>query len=173
MKRIALLVTLVTFSAAPAMAHEGAGIASGFAHPFLGADHLIAMFAVGAWAAMQGGRAMWMLPSAFLAAMVAGAAAGLGGWALPAVELTIAASAILFTGLVLARIRMPDWCGAAVVVVFALAHGHAHGAEIPAMTNAVLYAAGFLTATALIIALGALMALGASRVSSRARPISH
>ena len=158
MKRTALLATLMTFSAAPAMAHTGTGIASGFVHPFLGADHLIAMFAVGAWAVMLGGRAVWALPSAFLAAMVAGATASIGGLALPLVELTIVASAWLLAGFLLARIRMPLWSSLGLVALFALAHGHAHGAEIPAMTNPVIYAAGFLAATALIIALGAVAA---------------
>ncbi len=156
MKRTALLVVLAAFSAAPAMAHTGTGIVSGFVHPFFGADHLIAMSAVGAWAAMLGGRALWMLPLAFLAAMASGAALGIGGLALPLVETTIAASAWVLASLLFARIRMPLWSGLGLVAFFAVAHGHAHGSELPAMADPVIYAAGFLAATALVMALGAL-----------------
>ena len=59
MKRIALIATLVLVSVTPAFAHAGHGIASGFLHPFLGWDHLIAMLAVGAWGATLGLRAIW------------------------------------------------------------------------------------------------------------------
>ena len=161
MKRTALLAALLTITATPTLAHTGTGIASGFAHPFLGADHLMAMFAAGAWAVTLGGRAVWALPLAFLAAMAAGAAAGMSGLALPLVEMTIAASIVVLGGLLFARVRMPVWCGSSLVALFAFAHGHAHGAEIPAMASPIVYAMGFLVATALILALGAITARAA------------
>ena len=44
------------------------------------------------------------------------------------------------------------------VGLFAIFHGHAHGAEMPALASPVLYALGFLTGTAVIHLLG--VALG-------------
>ena len=79
MKRIALIATLILVSATPAFAHAGHGIASGFLHPFLGWDHLIAMLAVGAWGATLGARAIWAVPAAFVSAMIVGGAFGMAG----------------------------------------------------------------------------------------------
>ena len=79
MKRTALIATLVLVSATPAFAHAGHGIASGFLHPFLGWDHLIAMLAVGAWGATLGNRAIWVVPAAFVSAMIVGGVFGMAG----------------------------------------------------------------------------------------------
>ncbi|MGQ0485835.1 MAG: HupE/UreJ family protein [Hyphomicrobiales bacterium] len=168
MKRTALLATLFTLAlAAPGFAHTGTGIASGFAHPFLGWDHLLAMLAVGAWGAMLGGRAIWAVPAAFVGAMIAGGALAMTGVALPFVEATIAASVLVLGFFLLARIRMPVWAGMAVAGLFALAHGHAHGAELPPMADAWIYGFGFVTATSLIHALGAI----AARFALRTLPV--
>lgn len=143
-------------AAGPAEAHllglHGAGFAAGFSHPLLGLDHLIAMFAVGLWAAQQGSRAQWAVPAGFVLAMTAGGALGmLGiGGGLPYVETGIAASVLLLGVLVLGRAVMPAAAGAAVVAVFALLHGHAHGTELPLAASPVAYAAGFVLATSLI-----------------------
>ena len=159
MKRAALLATVFTLAgAAPAFAHTGTGIASGFTHPFLGWDHLLAMLAVGAWGAMLGNRAIWAVPAAFVTAMALGGALAIAGVALPFVEATIAISVLVLGAFLLARVRMPIWAGMAVAGLFALAHGHAHGAELPLMTDAWIYGFGFVTATALIHALGAIAA---------------
>lgn len=157
MKRTALLATLFTLAgAAPAFAHTGTGIASGFAHPFLGWDHLLAMLAVGTWGAMLGGRAIWAVPAAFVSAMALGGALAMAGVALPFVEATVFVSVLVLGVFLLARIKMPVWAGMMVVGLFALAHGHAHGAELPLMANAWIYGFGFVTATALIHAIGAI-----------------
>ena len=164
MKRIALIATLTLFTASPAFAHAGHGISSGFLHPFLGWDHLLAMLAVGAWGATLGTRAVWAVPAAFVSMMIAGGLLGMAGIAVPFVETMILASVIVLCGFVVARVKMPVWSGMAVVGLFALAHGHAHGAEMPALANPVVYGMGFVAATSLIHALGAIAALAVMRV---------
>jgi urease accessory protein len=159
MKRTALIATLAVLSATPAFAHAGHGIQSGFMHPFLGWDHLLAMLAVGAWGATLGARAIWAVPAAFVGMMVVGGALGMAGINLPFVEIMIFASGFVLAGFVAARVKMPVWTGMVIVGLFALAHGHAHGAEMPELVNPWVYGAGFVAATSLIHALGAISAL--------------
>lgn len=159
MKRTALVAALALLSASPVFAHAGHGIASGFLHPFLGWDHLVAMLAVGAWGTALGGRAIWAVPLAFVSMMSVGGGLGTVGLALPFAETMILASVLVLAGFVVARVKMPLWSGMAVAGLFALAHGFAHGAEMPVLANAWVYGAGFAAATALIHALGALAAL--------------
>jgi len=84
MDRTALRIAAASLAFAPAPAfahpgHDGASLASGFLHPLGGADHIIAMVAVGLLAARLGGRAMWLVPATFVATMaVAGLAYGAG-----------------------------------------------------------------------------------------------
>ena len=40
--------------------------AAGLSHPFSGLDHILAMVAVGLWAAQLGGRALWLVPLTFV-----------------------------------------------------------------------------------------------------------
>ena len=164
MKRIALFVTLSLLSATPAFAHAGHGIGSGFMHPFLGWDHLLAMLAVGAWGATLGTRAVWAVPAAFVAMMIVGGGLAMTGVNLPFVEVMILASGFVLAGFAIARVKMPLWSGMAIVGLFALAHGHAHGAEMPALANAWIYGAGFVAATSLIHALGAIAAFGVMKL---------
>lgn len=166
MKRIALIATLILVSATPAFAHAGHGIASGFLHPFLGWDHLIAMLTVGAWGATLGARAVWAVPAAFVSAMIVGGLLGMSGMELPFVETMILASVLVLAGFVVARVKMPVWSGMAIAGMFALAHGFAHGTEIPALANAWIYGAGFVAATSLIHAMGAIAALAVMRVKA-------
>ena len=166
MKRIALIATLTLLSATPAFAHAGHGITSGFLHPFLGWDHLIAMLAVGAWGATLGARAIWAVPLAFISAMIFGGVVGMSGIELPFVETMILASVIVLGGFAVARVKMPVWSGVAIVGLFALAHGFAHGTEMPALANAWVYGAGFVVATSLIHALGAVAAMAVMKVRS-------
>jgi urease accessory protein len=160
MKRIALIAILAVLSASPAFAHAGHGIQSGFMHPFLGWDHLLAMLAVGAWGATLGGRSIWAVPASFVGMMIVGGALGMSGVNVPFVETLILASGFVITGFVLARVKMPVWSGMVIVGLFALAHGVAHGAEMPELANPWVYGAGFVAATSLIHALGAIAALG-------------
>lgn len=157
---IRLSVALAALASAPAIAHpfHGAGdLGAGLVHPFLGLDHLLAMLAVGLWAAQLGGRALWAVPSAFVLAMLAGFGLGFAGYALPGVEPMIAASVLLFGLLAAARARLPATAGMLVAGAFALSHGFAHAAEIPVGGAAVSYAFGLACATAALHALGLLL----------------
>jgi urease accessory protein len=147
-----LVIVGAAFAAPVAMAHTGhgvAGAASGFAHPFAGLDHLLALFAIGAWAAQQEGRARWSVPLAFIAAMAVGALAGVSGFALPSVEPMIAASVVALGLAVAAGLRTPLYAGVGVAALFAVFHGHAHGTEV-AHAPLAAYLGGMLLATALL-----------------------
>ena len=174
---LASLALLAAFAlAAPlAQAHEGAGLAggftSGFAHPLLGWDHVIAMLAVGLWGAFLGAPALWLLPVVFPLVMAAGGALGVLGVPLPAVEIGIAVSAIALGGVVAGALRPPLWVAALLVALFAIFHGHAHGTELPQAASPLAYSLGFVVATGLLhltgIALGLLTRWPAGRVAVR------
>jgi urease accessory protein len=133
---------------------ESSGWAGGLVHPFLGADHLLAMVAVGLWAAQQGGRALFGVPLAFVSILVAGALAAAAGFPLTTVEPGIAATVVALGLLVAGAVRMPLAGGMAVAGAFAFLHGHAHGSEWIAQGSLWNYAAGFVVATALLHASG-------------------
>lgn len=133
--------------------HEGASFLSGFAHPFGGLDHLLAMLAVGLYAALQPGAARWMLPAGFVVAMLGGAGLGALGVALPAVEAGIAASVLVLGLLIAFSARLSVAASLPLVAAFALFHGHAHHAEMAGASLAI-YAPGFALATALLHGLG-------------------
>lgn len=139
-----------------ASAHSGhdAGALAGLAHPFLGADHLLAMIGVGLWAAQLGGRARWLLPVSFIAVLALSAALAIAGTALPMVEAGVAASVMLLGLLVAFAVKLPPAPGAAMVGLFAVFHGYAHGAEMPAAVNAWQYGFGFVVSSAALHALG-------------------
>jgi len=162
----ALAVCLLPGSA---LAHTAAGaatgFAAGFAHPLGGADHLLAMVAVGLWAAQLGGRALWMVPVTFVAVMLAGAALGMSGVSLPFVEAGILASVLVMGVLVAAALRLQPAVGALLVAVFALFHGHAHGTEMPLVAGGLAWGAGFALCTALLHATGMGLALALRRFS--------
>lgn len=138
----------------PALAHEPAGVAGGLAsgllHPITGIDHLIAMVAVGIWGAQLGAPAIWILPITFPLVMAVGAVLGVLHVPLPMPELMIAVSAVILGVAVAARLRLPFAAAALVVAIFAIFHGHAHGAELPRAANALAYGVGFITATGLL-----------------------
>jgi urease accessory protein len=155
------LLLAILLAAAPATAHtgHGDGLVAGFGHPFLGLDHLLAMVAVGAWAAFLGRRLVLLAPAAFMAAMAAGAGSAVVGLALPGVEPAIAGSVVVLGVLIAGAFRFPGALGAALVAAFGFAHGHVHGAELPLAADPAEYAAGFLIATGLLHGLGATAAL--------------
>ncbi len=170
MRRCLLLAFLLLPAAAlahpgpHAHAHDGGwGFVAGLAHPLGGADHLLAMVAVGLWAGALGGRALFALPVAFVALMAAGGIFGSAGAALPDVEPMILASVILLGAAVALALRPPLAVAVALVALFGFAHGFAHGAEGPAGGFA-LYAAGFVLATAALHALGIGLVAGLARV---------
>jgi urease accessory protein len=144
--------------AGPASAHSGAGTVfsfqSGFLHPLGGPDHLLAMFAVGLLAAQLGGRALWLVPGAFVTMMIAGALAGVSGVEIPGIEFAIAVSIAAIALPVAFALGMPAALAMAYVGFFAIFHGYAHGAELPFAAEATPFIAGFALATALIHASG-------------------
>jgi urease accessory protein len=145
-----------------AFAHPGHplnGVAGGAAHPFSGMDHILAMLAVGIWAAQLGGRALWLVPCAFVALMAGGGALGMSvGHPLPGIESGIAASVLVLGLLVAMAVRAPLYISVPLVGFFALFHGFAHGTEMTAGASTMSYAAGFMFATAALHAVG--IALG-------------
>ena len=158
--------------ATPAAAHTGVGdhihlaFADGFKHPLNGFEHLLAMVGVGMWAAFVGGAARWAWPLAFVSVMAVGGASGLVGVGLPYVETAILSSVIGLGAAITFGLRVAIAAGAAICAAFALAHGYAHGAELPAGASAAGYVTGFLVATATLH--GAGLALGTVFVRSPA-----
>jgi urease accessory protein len=160
---MALAASIVSVSmAAPAAAHTGAvggmiagGFSAGFLHPFHGLDHLLAMVAVGLWAALIGGGAVRLLPFLFPSAMVGGAAIAMAGIGLPEVETGIALSVCALGLAVALALRPAAWVAGGLIAVFAIFHGHAHGTELPAAVSASAYAGGFFVATIALHLLGA------------------
>lgn len=187
----------LTFGASIAFAHPGhpghtaeGSLLAGFLHPLTGADHLLAMVAVGVWSALASRSvrdALWA-PVAFVALMILGALLGAGGVAVPMAEPMIAASLLVFGLLIAARAQLPTWGGALLCGAFALFHGYAHGTEFPAGAQAMFpyFVGGFAVATALLhtAGIGAGFALeatsgmagasvGRGRGAVRRRPARH
>ena len=148
-------VALAGFSSA-ALAHPGhaGGLTDGFAHPFTGLDHMLAMVAVGLWASQLGRPAMWILPAVFPVVMAAGAIIGANGVAMPWVEIGILASVVVLGAAVALGWQVSLLASASLVGVFALFHGHAHGSEFPAANSPLLYGLGFIVATVTLHAIG-------------------
>jgi urease accessory protein len=150
-----------------AEAHTGHGatnaFTAGFAHPLGGLDHLLAMVAVGLWAGLAGGRALWLWPASFVGAMLIGGAIGMAGIPMPLVEQGIVGSVIVI-GLATALAFSPSLAiGVAMAALAGLFHGHAHGTEVPADVSGLTYAAGFALATMLLHAVGIALTVIATR----------
>lgn len=142
-----------------AEAHPGHGASymAGLAHPLFGIDHLLAMLAVGIWAAQLGGRAMWLVPASFVTVMAAAGSLGMAGIPLPMVESGIATSVLLLGLLVAFAAKLPLALGSGLVALFAVFHGYAHGAEMPQSGLAWQYGLGFVLSTVLLHGLGLLL----------------
>ena len=157
LKRLIPAAALTLAATAPAFAHfnpvEHGAFLAGFTHPLFGLDHIVVMVAVGLWAATIGGRAIWIVPGAFVGTMALGYVLAIGGIELPLVEPVILASVVALGLLIAAAIRMPVALGAMLVGAFALFHGFAHGTEVGAAT-ALTYGIGFAVATAVLHAAG-------------------
>ncbi len=141
-----------------AHAHVGIGSTTGFidgvAHPFSGIDHICAMVGVGLWASQRGGRAIWLVPLAFVLVMMVGGLLGMARVFVPFVEPGIIASVLIIGLLVATATRLPLAASACVVGVFALLHGHAHGAEMPETAAGIAYGFGFVVSTILLHSCG-------------------
>lgn len=157
--RAVVAVTLgLLLPAAAIVAHPVHGDPSGFAggvlHPLLGLDHLIALLAVGLWSAEQQGKSRWWIPATFLAMMIAGAVVGMQSGAISIGEHLIISSVLVFGGMIAMMWRPSLSVGLPVLSIFALAHGAAHGAEMPAAGSPVGFVLGFSLAAAGVIATG-------------------
>jgi urease accessory protein len=167
--RLIATATAILVLTTSADAHTGHGathaFTAGFAHPLGGFDHLLAMMAVGLWAGLAGGRALWLWPASFVGAMVVGGMLGMAGMPMPFVEQGILASVIVL-GLAGALAFSPSIAaGAAIVALAGLFHGHAHGTEVPADASGLAYAIGFALSTALLHAVGIAATVVAARLA--------
>ena len=154
----ALALIVLSLAATPARAHvergQAAGFLAGLHHPISGLDHVLAMVSVGLWGAQLGPPAVWLLPVTFPMVMAIGGFIGLIGVPLPGVEVGIALSAILLGFVVAREARPPLGLAAALVGIFAIFHGHAHGTELPPGQSGLTYSIGFVIATGVLHATG-------------------
>ncbi len=154
-------------AASPAFAHLGhvehGSFAAGLSHPLFGLDHVLAMVAVGLWAAVLGGRATAIVPAAFVVTMLAGFLGALAGLPLVYVEPMILASIIVLGVLIALTVRVNTAYGAALIAAFAFFHGHAHGGELGG-AGAAQFGAGFVVATAALHAAGVGLGLMIARM---------
>jgi urease accessory protein len=171
MHRTALRIAAALLALAPTAAfahpgHDGASLVGGFMHPLSGIDHIIAMVAVGVLAARLGGRALWLVPASFVAAMAVAGLAASAGVGLPYVETGIAVSVVVLGAIVALGVAMPIAVAMGLVAFFAVFHGHAHGMEMPETMSGLAYGAGFVAATAMLHGIG----IGLGLAIVRARP---
>ncbi|WP_312360571.1 HupE/UreJ family protein [Agrobacterium sp.] len=176
LKRLSLAAAALGVTALPAFAHlnpeEHGSFMAGVSHPFFGADHILAMVAVGIWASQiatadSDRKALWIVPSAFVGTMAVGFLMAVYGIGLPFVEPAILASVIGLGLLVAAAAKLPAAAAAAVVGAFALFHGYAHGGELGS-AGAWQFGLGFMIATALLHLAGIALGLGIARFGSAA-----
>lgn len=147
---ISLLIVMPEIALAHAPEGAGGGFVTGFLHPIMGVDHLVAMVAVGLWGAFLGERALWILPIVFPSIMAVGAASGIVGLEIPLVEFVIALSGVVLGALIALRVRAPLAIAMVLVGIFAIFHGYAHGVEMPEQISAITYSAGFVIGTGLL-----------------------
>ena len=169
---LALPVTLLAYiptAGAHPLGAEGAGFITGLAHPFMGLDHILAMIAVGIWAAQTGGSAIWRLHLSFIVMMTVAALFSANGLSIPSLEPLIAGSVVLLGLMVVFAIRLPVHMSMVLVGLFAVFHGYAHGLEMPQASSAILYGSGFVMATALLHTFGIVL----GKVGYRQRLLSR
>ncbi|MBI3850603.1 MAG: HupE/UreJ family protein [Verrucomicrobia bacterium] len=156
----------------PSLAHahvgvgQTSGLLPGLAHPVTGLDHICAMIAVGLWAAQRGGRAIWLVPLTFISVMAVGGLLGVAAISIPFVEYGIIASVLVLGVLIAAAVRLPLVASVIVIGLFALFHGHAHGAEMPETASGFAYGLGFMSATACLHLCGVGVGLLAQRLGT-------
>lgn len=151
-----LTTILLLGASSTAFAHPGhdvSGFAAGLMHPYSGLDHLLAMVAVGLWAAQgrtgkHGTRKVWLLPATFMAMLAVGAGIATQWQSLPLVEAGIATSVLSLGLLIMLALQLPVALSVSITALFGLFHGYAHGLELPRSAAPAEYALGFLAATA-------------------------
>jgi urease accessory protein len=165
MRLMLIFIGLTAALISPAIAHpsfaSAASFSAGVVHPFSGLDHIAVMVAVGLWAALKGDRALWVWPVTFISVMLFGGVLGMARVAVPFVEPGILVSVVALGLAVALAIDLPLTVGAAIIGIFALLHGHAHGTEVADTINGLEYMAGFAVATATLHMLGISLALNA------------
>ena len=174
-RAVAIALLLLAVVPTAAAAHDGTGLVggfvSGFLHPLSGFDHMLAMICVGLWGAFLGRPLIYAMPMLFPSAMAIGGGLGMLGVPVPPVELGIAASVLVLGAMILFAVRAPVLVACAIVAMFALFHGYAHGMELPSAADPVGYSAGFVLCTGLLhligIALGTLRAYPAGTLVLR------
>ncbi len=165
---VLLLATLMV----PSLAHahvgvsETSGFLHGMGHPLSGLDHICAMVAVGLWAAQMGGRSIWAVTLTFITVMALGGVLGMIGINIPFVEAGIVVSVLTLGVLIAASARLPLAASTIIVGLFAIFHGHAHGAEMPGTASGIAYGAGFLIATAFLHACGIGLGIAIQKLAS-------
>lgn len=151
---LALASALLVMAPTAALAHRtegvGGGLVSGFLHPILGPDHLVAMVAVGLWGAQLGRPLLIVLPLTFPLVMAFGGLLGVLKFPLPGVELGISVSALVLGLVVAFAYRAPVWLAVTLIGVFAIFHGYAHGEELPRADSPIAYGIGFVVSTGLL-----------------------
>lgn len=152
----------------PGLAHAhsvgpAGGLLAGLWHPVLGFDHFLAMVSVGILSAQIGGRAIWSVPLTFVSVMIGGALLGMNGINIVEVEVGIAFSVVALGIALAAEKKVPTSLAMLAVGIFAIFHGHAHGAEMPEIVTPLLYASGFVAGTAAIHILGVFIGVICSR----------
>jgi urease accessory protein len=173
--RLALAAAMLSPTAA--LAHPGHGDTSGFlhgfTHPIGGLDHVLAMVTIGLFAWQMGGRALWLVPATFVLVMGLGGLLGIADIALPFVEIGIALSVVVLGAIVALGIKAPVAAAMGLAGLFAIFHGYAHGAEMPLDASGLGYAAGFMSATALLHVAGIAAGFAAGKISSAYGPIAY
>ena len=160
MKKLVVAAVAIGTMLAPgvAFAHPGLDHAHdavhGFLHPLGGVDHILAMIAIGVFAAQLGGRAIWLVPLAFVGTMAVAGASAMAGWHVPFVETGIAFSVLAIGAMIALRVHVPTAAAMAAAALFAIFHGQAHGAEMPPSLSGLWYAVGFVAATTLLHGVG-------------------
>jgi urease accessory protein len=174
-----LTLAAATLAPAVAFAHAGhahgehSGFIHGFMHPITGLDHILAMVTVGILAYQIGGRALWLVPTTFLAIMAAGGMLGVAGVSFYFVEPGIAASVVVLGIIVALAVKPPVALAMALVAVFAVFHGYAHGIEAPLDGSTAAFGAGFLVATALLHAFGVAFGMLVGRIAASQGQIGY
>jgi urease accessory protein len=172
-----LTLAAATLAPAVAFAHPGhgdqSGFVHGFMHPITGLDHILAMVTVGILAYQIGGRALWLVPTTFLAVMAAGGLLGVAGVSFYFVEPGIAASVVVLGAIVALALKPPVAVAMALVALFAVFHGYAHGVEAPLDGSAGTYGAGFMVATALLHAAGIAFGMLVGRIAEQRGQIGY
>ena len=181
-KRLTATALLLAASAAPAFAHldpvAHGSLMAGISHPLFGIDHILAMVAVGLWAALlaqtEDRRALWIVPGAFVGTMCLGFGAALFHLPLPFVEPVILASVVVIGLLAAVALNVPTGLAATMVGFFALFHGHAHGGEL-GEAGALSFGIGFAISTAILhlAGIGLGMGLGHALGDGRGRLVTR